>query len=267
MRTRSRVTQTIILAAGAGSRLASSNCVPKPLVTVGGLPLIARALTQAVAAGCREAIVVVGHEGARVQRAVLSLRHGLAVRFVSVGDASKPNGVSLLAAETLAASQFFLQMVDHVFSGLVLARLGAAALRADEAGRVLVDRTPRLIDLNDATKVRLHGCRVTAIGKNLQDWHAIDAGCFMLTPRIFDALRAAPDSEARTVSSGMRQLAARGLLHAVDIGGLSWVDIDTPAEHAWADGCPERWEISRARVQPPRPLRARVRSRRTSDLR
>jgi CTP:molybdopterin cytidylyltransferase MocA len=37
------------------------------------------------------------------------------------------------------------------------------------------------------------------------------------------------------VSSGMRQLALRGLLGAVDVDGTEWVDVDTPADRELAE--------------------------------
>jgi choline kinase len=228
--------QTIILAAGAGARLAGARGdVPKPLLTIGGAPLIAHALEHARASGCREAVVVIGYDGRRVKSAVEAMRPGLAVRFVENPDAGSPNGESLLAAESLASSRFFLQMVDHVFCDVALPRLVSAPFESMDGGRVLVDRSPTHVDVDDATKVRLEGDRVRAIGKGLASWDAIDAGCFVLTPAIFEALRQVPRREPRTVSSGMRQLAADGLLGAVDIQGLGWVDVDTPADREAAE--------------------------------
>jgi choline kinase len=230
------VGQTVILAAGNGSRLGSrASGVPKPLVTVGGRPLIAHALAHAAQSGCVEAVIVVGYESDRVRAAVESLGAPLRIRFVHNPDTSVPNGVSLLAAAPHAAPCFFLQMVDHVFAGAALPKLVSSALTAGEEGRVLIDRDPRDLDLDDATKVRVAGDRVTAIGKNLAPWDAVDAGCFVLTPTIFDALRQVPDDHERTVSSGMRRLVARGALNAVDVEGLAWVDLDTPADHETAE--------------------------------
>jgi choline kinase len=232
---RSRVTQTVILAAGSGSRLASARGdLPKPLVTVGGVPLVAHALEHARASGCKEAVVVIGFDGDRVRAAVERMAPSLYVRFITCPDHSAPNGVSLLAAEPVAAPLFFLQMVDHLFGDVALPRLIAAPMNG-EAGRVLVDRAPVDLDLADATRVRLDGSRVTAIGKGIDPWDAVDAGCFVLTRAIFDALRTVPAGAAPTVSSGMRQLVARSLLHAVDVDGTSWVDVDTPADHAIAE--------------------------------
>jgi choline kinase len=235
------VTQTVILAAGSGSRLGSVEpSVPKPLMTVGGIPLVAHALLHARASGCEEAIIVIGHQGARVRAAVEALEPQLRIRFVENTDAAAPNGVSLLQAEPFARPLFFLQMVDHLFGDVTLPRLVGSPLASDEAGRVLVDRAPHDLNLNDATKVRRAGGRVTAIGKGVEPWDAIDAGCFVLTPAVFDALRNAPAFESRTVSSGMRQLAARGALGAADLEGTQWVDVDTPADLALAETLVQR---------------------------
>jgi choline kinase len=229
------VVQTVVLAAGVGARLGREAGVPKPLVTVGGVPLIAHALRHAAASGCDEAVVVIGFEGARVRAAVEAIESPLRIRFVETADPSAPNGHSLLAAEPLAAPRFFLQMVDHMFEGAVLSRLVASPWSDGEAGRVLVDRAPDGLDLADATKVRVEGSRVVAIGKAVVPWDAIDAGCFALTHEVFPALRAVADTGARTVSSAMRQLVERAALFAVDVEGVRWVDVDTPGDRADAE--------------------------------
>jgi choline kinase len=204
-------------------------------MTVAGVPLIAHALAHAAASGCREAVIVIGHAGALVRAAVEAMGSRLQIHFVETPDPSQPNGVSLLAAEPLARPTFYLQMVDHLFTGTALARLTMQPLDRSEAGRVLVDRAPINLDLEDATKVQLDGARVRAIGKGLERYDAIDAGCFVLTHGVFDALRAVPAAEGRTVSSGMRRLVARDLLTAVDLDGMEWMDVDTPADREAAE--------------------------------
>jgi choline kinase len=230
------VRQTVILAAGTGTRLGSAQPgVPKPLLTVAGVPLIGHALAHAQASGCVEAIVVIGHESARVRAAVEALGSPLGVRFVRNSYPISPNGESLLVAEPCVDDRFFLQMVDHLFAEPVLSRLSAEPLPDDVAGRVLVDRAPIGLDLSDATRVRLEGDRVTAIGKGLDSWDAIDAGCFVLTRQIFEALRAVPATESRTVSSAMRQLVGRRALGATEIDGIGWIDVDTPDDREAAE--------------------------------
>jgi 1L-myo-inositol 1-phosphate cytidylyltransferase len=230
------VTQTVVLAAGTGTRLGSAEAgVPKPLLTVAGMPLIAHALRHAAASGCTDAIVVIGFEGRQVKEAVEAIRSPLRIRFVETADHTAPNGHSLLAAEPFARPRFFLQMVDHLFEDVVLPKLAAPTWRADELARVLVDAAPVGLDLDDATKVRMEEGRVVAIGKAVAPWDAIDAGCFALTHAVFPALRAVTDGGARTVSSAMRQLADCRALCAVDLGGIRWVDVDTPRDRADAE--------------------------------
>jgi choline kinase len=205
-------------------------------MAIAGLPLIAHALDHARASGCTEAVVVIGHRGDLVQAAVEAMRPALALRFVENPDVSAPNGLSLLAAEPLVHECFYLQMVDHVFAGNALSRLSAVPLERLEAGRVLIDRSPGdAIDVADATKVRVNGSRILAIGKQVDPWDAIDAGCFVLTRSVFDALRAVPEGEPLTVSSGMRQLVAREALGMADLAGIDWIDVDTPADRAAAE--------------------------------
>lgn len=235
------VTQTVILAAGLGRRLSAAEPgVPKPLLEVGGIPLIEHAIAHAEASGCREAIIVTGHQGERVRESVRRIRTAMRVRFVENADPSSPNGDSLITAEPVAEPRFFLQMVDHLFGAPVLPTL-AAGLGEDEAGRLLVDRAPVGLDLSDATKVRVVEGRISAIGKNVEPWDAIDTGCFVLTHTVFGALADVGDSEPRTVSSAMRRLVARGLLGAVDIGGVPWVDVDTPSDRADAERLVASW--------------------------
>lgn len=244
-----RVTQTVILAAGSGSRLAPARGdVPKPLMTVAGVPLVAHALEHARRSGCTEAVIVIGYEGARVRAAIERLHTPLRLIFIDNPDFASPNGVSLLAAEPAAAPAFFLQMVDHLFPEPTLSLLAATPLESGEVGRVLVDSTPSSdIDLDDATKVQLDGARVSAIGKGLDTWDAIDAGCFVLTPGIFDALRVVPSEEGRTVSSGMRQLVAARALGIADMRGAAWIDVDTPADREIAERLLGRHQLATER--------------------
>jgi choline kinase len=203
---------------------------------VGGMPLIGHALAHAEASGCRDAVVVVGYEGARVRAAVEGMRTPLRVRFVETADPTAPNGQSLLAAAPFVGPRFFLQMVDHVFGQVVLPLLEAQPPFDGEAGRLLIDDMPDAsLDLDDATRVRRDGARITAIGKRIEPWDAIDTGCFVLTPQVFDALEQVPASEPKTVSSAMRRLAAAGGMFSAAIGQVAWVDVDTPADRLVAE--------------------------------
>ncbi len=231
--------QTIILAAGKGSRLqGNGHPIPKPLTLVGGRPLVEHVLLQAELAGCTEAVVVLGSDADadRVAEHLSSVQTPLTVRVVFNRDVDSPNGVSLLAAESLAQDRFFVQVADHVFTGFVLSKLDDAPLVPDGSLRLLVDYAPDGIDLEDATKVLVDAGFIRAIGKELATWNAVDTGCFRLDRRVFEALRAAGrGGTPPSLSAGMNLLAEAGLLAPVALGEMEWADVDTPADLARAE--------------------------------
>jgi CDP-L-myo-inositol myo-inositolphosphotransferase len=228
--------QTVILAAGNGSRIGSrQNGLPKPLVQVAGQALIERTLNQAESAGCEEAVVVLGNGADRVREHLEALDTPLRLTLVQSHAPDGPNGFSLLAAEKHTRDRFFLQMVDHVFAEPVLSRLTNGGQPATEDMRLLVDHSPAHLDEVDATKVRIEQGRIVAIGKRVRPWDAIDAGYFLLDRRIFGALRAASPGESLSVSAGMRRVACEGALSPVALEGVPWVDVDTPKDWEQAE--------------------------------
>ena len=228
--------QTVILAAGQGSRLLPGHPgTPKPLVPVGGRPLIEHALWQAEAAGCTEAIVIIGSRAEELRAHLASVETTLRLQLVHNPDFSLPNGISLLAAEPYTAERFFVQMADHVFSAPVLRQLEAEDPALDGLPRLLVDCAPEGIDVEDATKVRIAGHRITAIGKQINPWDAFDTGCFRLDHRIFGALREAAAEAPPTLSAGMTRLAMAGLLVPVALEGVRWADVDTSGDRNRAE--------------------------------
>ena len=189
------------------------------------------ALAQAEAAGCTEAVVVIGYEGARVRRAVEAIATSITIRFVESPDPTAPERTLAAGRGGGGGALAFSSRWSTICSRFrCSAKLAAAAMRQSEVARLLVDRAPVGLDLNDATKVRLEAERIVAIGKGLEPWDAIDTGVFLLTRAVFDAIRRVPSSEPLTVSSAMRRLARNGSFRAVDIGGVPWVDVDTPAD-------------------------------------
>jgi choline kinase len=227
--------QTVILAAGNGSRLsAARGHLPKPLVPVAGRPLIDYALEQAEAAGVHEAIIVTGKSADQMEAYLAAVSSPVRIRLVHNTRYHDPNGVSLLCAEPYITGPFFLQMADHVFARPVLRFLDRAGAAPEDASRLLVDFHPVNLDEDDATKVRVADGRITAIGKDVYPYDAVDTGCFRLMPRVFTALHEVAKVEPPSVTLGMRWLLARGEFAPVPLSGVRWTDVDTPEDHARA---------------------------------
>ena len=224
------IDQVLILAAGHGSRLRDHVPVEhKGLVEMGGEPLLGRTCRVLGELGVREAIAVTGHRSAAVQAALHGLGElGIALRFVENPQWKLSNGISVLAATELLAEQFLLLMADHLFDPAMIAAMRGVSLRPGEVVLAVDRKLDSIYDMDDATKVRLEGERVAAIGKELTDFNGIDTGLFACSRALLTHLSAVKARRGDcSLTDGMRALIARGRLRALDIGAAWWQDVDT----------------------------------------
>ncbi len=233
-----RVDRAIILAAGRGSRLAQGDALPKPLRRVAGTPLIVRVLKTLRDEGVREAVVVLGFEGERIREALEDAPElsGLSLRFVENDRWEASNGVSVLAAEAYLDRECLLLMADHLVAPALVRRLARTELPDGSCALGVDFDVERCFDLDDATKVRVSAERIQAIGKELVEFNAIDTGVFRVGAPLVEALRAAYEARGdASLSDGVRALAERGRMVALDVGDARWIDVDTPEAHARAE--------------------------------
>jgi len=223
------VRDAIVLAAGNGDRFQNATRRSKLLQPLLGQPLILRTLATAADAGIRSFHVVIGYQADAVREVVeRGAPAGTTLHFTFNPDWHLENGVSVLAArERLRSRRFALLMGDHVFEPGVLARLLQLQVGPDESVLAVDARAVAPEVAAEATKVRVSGDRITAIGKDLTSHDALDTGLFVCAPALFDALEVARRAGDTTLSGGIRQLAALGLMRAADVGAASWCDIDT----------------------------------------
>jgi CDP-L-myo-inositol myo-inositolphosphotransferase len=119
-------------------------------------------------------------------------------------------------------------MCDHVFDPAIL-RLLMAATDGSDSCLLAVDRhTDRVFDLADATKVRLDGQLITAIGKELTPFDGVDTGLFLCSPALLSALEKPTESGKRSLTRAIRLLIQERKIRAVDVGDRFWLDVDTP---------------------------------------
>ena len=226
------VRDALILAAGNGDRFHDGSCQSKLLQPILGEPIILRTLAGVRASGITHAEVVLGYQPVRL-RALIEAHTppGLHLHFCYNPDWHLENGVSVLAARRrLADRRFALLMGDHLFEAPVLARLRAEPARPQESLLAVDSRSVRPDVAAEATKVRMSGDRIVAIGKDLRRYDALDTGMFVCSPGVFRALDRSCDRGDTTLSGGIRELAAEGLVRAIDIGPADWYDIDTVAD-------------------------------------
>jgi 1L-myo-inositol 1-phosphate cytidylyltransferase / CDP-L-myo-inositol myo-inositolphosphotransferase len=222
------VQRAVVLAAGNGDRFRNGSTHSKLTTFIGGVPLLARTLASAHLAGVTDAYVVLGFDADRVRAlAEAEAPNGLALHFHLNPEWHRENGLSVLAVRgRLSDGPFALVMGDHLFDARVLRRM----LRTPRRGAALLAVDSRIDDAHDtseATKVRLRDGVVTAIGKTIEPFDALDTGLFVCEPPLFAALDAARGEGDTTLSAGIARLASRGLVRGMDIGDASWCDVDT----------------------------------------
>lgn len=232
------VRDALVLAAGNGDRFHNGTRQSKLLQPLLGQPLILRTLETARDAGIASIEIVLGYQADAVRAAIeQGSPDGVSIHFSINPDWHLENGVSVLASRpALAGRRFALLMGDHLFEAPVLTRLlNMGGPENESLLAVDMRETPPAIAA-EATKVRLDGSRITAIGKDLTTFDALDTGLFVCAPLIFDALESSRAQGDTTLSGGIRQLAARGLMRGVDIAGAAWYDIDTMEDLETAEG-------------------------------
>ena len=236
------VKECLILAAGNGSRIASlSGSAPKPLVPLFGAPLLEHIVLSSRAAGIEKFVIVVGYRADAIRRWLAKRPLGdISVTLIENPEYHKANGVSALAAREVLKNPFLLLMADHIFEP----KTARALLRQPIAdGEVIlgVDRNiNRIFDLEDATKVKVQGKHIVAIGKDLVDFDALDTGMFLCGPALFERLESAKKDGNCSLSDGMRRLAQERKLRAFDVGDGRWQDVDTPEAFAYTERIFER---------------------------
>lgn len=216
----------LIIAAGAGTRLADDTGVPKPLRKVAGIPLLKRIILLGARAGLKRIVVVVGFQKEKIISYIAEEKWPITVETVENPQWKKSNGVSVLAARSAINEHFVLLMSDHIFDHKTLEALRAEDLKPDVAKLVIDYKTQQIFDEDDATKVMVKNDRIVAIDKKLTTFNAIDTGMFLMSPEIFDVLEQAQVNGDCSLSDGIRRLAEQGKMGVFDLKDAYWQDVD-----------------------------------------
>lgn len=119
----SQVRRAVVLAAGMATRLAHVD-VPKPLVGIGGLPILHRTLRALAAVGVRHAVIVVGHRAAEIVASVGDSFADITITYLHSDRYRETNNAfSLWLAREHLTEDIFLIEGDVAFDPELLSRL------------------------------------------------------------------------------------------------------------------------------------------------
>jgi len=230
------IRQCLILAAGNGTRLrAISTNLPKPLVQFQGRPILEHVIRRAQEAWIEEFVIVLGYRAELIRDWFESRWSGRAhFTWVHNPDYHKSNGVSALKARYALHDNFLLLMADHLFEPETARMMVRQQLAPGDVILGVDPNIDHIFDIDDATKVRRSGDRIVDIGKDIEEYDAIDTGMFLCTPALFDDLDRASKDGNCSLSDGMRLLARGRRLRAMEVDA-PWYDLDTPEALAHAD--------------------------------
>lgn len=206
--------KAMILAAGRGERMRPlTDDTPKPLLTVGGRPLIEYHLRALAEAGVEEVVINHAHLGERLEAALGDGgAYGLSIRYSPEGTALDTGGGIRHALPLLGERPFIVVngdiWTDYTFDRLPLRPDGLAHL-------VMVDNPPHHPEgdfVLEGTHVRDgHGPRLTFSGIGVYD------------PALFDEAPAGAFPLAPLLRRAMVAIEATGEYY-----GGRWVDVGTP---------------------------------------
>jgi 1L-myo-inositol 1-phosphate cytidylyltransferase len=221
----------LIVAAGQGTRLREKGAL-KPLIQIGGRPLIEHVIARAKSAGVDEFYIVSGYRGDELRMELDAIAARTSVRITHIVNESwdRANGISVLRASRHLDGPFLLTMCDHIVDPEILRGLIAAPPAPDTVTLgVDFNIEGSLNDLDDVTRVKCTDGRITHIGKVIRDFNAMDTGVFLCTPVMFDALEASQAKGDDSISGAMNVLAGWDKARAFDVGAHLWIDVDDPA--------------------------------------
>jgi glucose-1-phosphate cytidylyltransferase len=223
-----------ILCGGRGTRLVShSAALPKPLVEIGGRPILWHVIRIYAAQGLRRFLLLTGYQGDLVAEFAreASWPEGVEVSCVDTGLDTPTGGRLWRARSLLGDAPFMATYAD----GLADIDLGALTARHEASGGLATVTVVRP-ELPFGVALLDGGDRVTGFSEKPRAEHWINGGFFCLQPEALDYLE--PDSVFER--EPLERLAADGQLSAFRHEGF-WACMDTYKDAValndlWASG-------------------------------
>jgi dTDP-glucose pyrophosphorylase len=232
------ITKAVILAAGRGTRMQGlTEAVAKPMLSIGGRPMLAHLVDNLRHAGLRDILIVTGYRAEQIERYFAEgagERPGLLLRRQQVRDGTAR--AALLARDFAGADSFLLTYGDilvapEAYQGLIAGVEGCEAVLA----------VKQVEDPYQGAAVYVEGDRVTRIiekpPRGASTTHFNSAGFYGFRPSIFDHFAAAPLSPRGEyeITDAIRLLIATGAPVGIYAIPGWWRDVGRPDDLAKAE--------------------------------
>jgi MurNAc alpha-1-phosphate uridylyltransferase len=222
--------KAMILAAGRGERMRPlTDRTPKPLLPVGGKPLIVWHLERLATAGLREVVINHAHLGGQIEAALGDgARWGLSIRYSPEPEgALETAGGIANALPLLGGDEAFLVINGDIYCDWDVAR-AATALAANDLAHLVLVPNPSHHPRGDFSLMGIEvGADVTAAGAQACTF----SGIGIYRPQLFAGIRRGERAQlAPLLRAAMAAGRVSGELHAG-----RWTDVGTPQRLAELD--------------------------------
>lgn len=233
---------------------------PQPLLELGGASLVSHNLWQLNTAGYKKVVVVVGFQGAEVQRQLSAAVEnekdvfgGLSLDFVDLGAGWRGGRAAAIAAagqrmsEVAPGENIVVIGADHIFDSALLETAATLDLstNGDEAAVLVETDIEGMVGLPEHTVLcamrPLHGAdRIYNIGLNLETYSGIDAGLKVLTPSTLQEVISrvtmgnTGNNYTVLVNDVLSDLAKIGTLRMLKTEGHTWFGVETERSGEYA---------------------------------
>ncbi len=248
--------RVVILAGGLGTRLAEETAaVPKPMVTIGGKPMLWHIMKIYSHFGHQDFVVCLGYRGEVIKEWLLNLQHFNGSFQIDLGSGTlTPLGDSnheqwrVMALDTGQDTQTggrLKRAFDVIGDEEVMVTYGDGVADIDIDALLSFHRSHGKLATVTAVRpparfgrIELSGSQVTRFGEKLQSEEGWINGGFMIVNRGISEFL--PGDESPLESTALTALASEGQLMAYQHGGF-WQPMDTLRERheleaLWATG-------------------------------
>lgn len=225
----------VILCGGKGTRLGAGQSLPKPLVEVGGRPIVQHVVGLYAAQGRRRFLLAAGHRADLLAAAAASITwpDGVSVETIDTGVETETGGRIRRLRDRLAGEAFHVTYADGL-ADIDLDRLQARHVAAGRTATITVVR-PELpfgvVDLDAAGGV-------VGFREKPRSTEWVNGGFMLLESDVFDVL----DDHSALEREPFERLAAAGRLQSAPHEGF-WACMDTYKD---ARRLNELWDAGRA---------------------
>jgi glucose-1-phosphate cytidylyltransferase len=230
-------TPVVILCGGRGTRLQErTQEIPKPLVEIGGIPIVSHVIQLYASQGFRRFLLATGYKGELIERFVAGHEwpEGVVVECVPTGEETPTGGRVERLAPELAGEECFCLTYSDGLADIDLEALLASHAASGAAATMTVVRPELQFGV---TEIDEDG-RVRGFREKPRSEHWINGGFFCMEARALDYI--GPDSVLERAP--LESLARDGELHAHRHEGF-WECMDTYKDAValndlWGGGAP-----------------------------